>query len=223
MKEKVGNRLERKKSPSGKKPPETEQPGVRKTAANYLTGQIVRLLARTHISPDAVTWFGFILALAAAALIATGHLFAAGWVVIIGGFFDMLDGALARITNKVTRFGGILDSTLDRLSEAALLLALMAYYARTPSTSGVLITGLALVGSLMVSYIRSRTETAGVRCEVGIFTRPERVIVLTLGLLLSGINNVLTIALVIIAVLSFVTVIQRVVTAWRQTRNLPGP
>ena len=120
--------------------------GVRKTAARYLTRFSVRILARTGIPPDAVTWSGFIITLGAAALIITGNLFAAGFVVLVAGFLDMLDGALARSTGKTTRFGGILDSTLDRLSEAALLLSVLFVYASGNSVPGVVLVGLALSG-----------------------------------------------------------------------------
>ena len=137
----------------------TEKPsGVRKTAAHHLTRFTVRLLARAHISPNTVTWAGFVITLGAAALIITDYLFAAGFVVLISGFFDMLDGALARSTGKITRFGGILDSTIDRMSESALLLGVLYVYASGNSVPGVVLVGLALVGSLLVSYIRSRAE-----------------------------------------------------------------
>ena len=95
---------------------------VRKTASGFFTEPIVRVLARTPITPNSLTWFGFALAIGAAVLIAMGHLIIAGVIVLFGGFFDMLDGALARRTKRVTLFGSILDSTLDRFSEGALLL-----------------------------------------------------------------------------------------------------
>ena len=155
----------------------------------------------------------------AAALIITGHLFAAGFVVLVAGFLDMLDGALARSTGKTTRFGGILDSTLDRLSEAALLLGILFIYASGNSVPGVVLVGLALVGSLMVSYIRARAAALDLQCEVGLFTRPERVIVLALGLLLSRFDYALTIALAIIVVFSFITVLQRVFVVWQKIKK----
>lgn len=191
--------------------------GVRKTIAYYITSPVVRLLAGMHVTPDMLTWFGFLLACGTAALIFTGHLFAAGFAMLLAGFFDMLDGALARMTDRITKFGGILDSTLDRLSEAVLLLAVLYVYAAGNSVPGAVLVGLALVGSLMVSYIRARAEGAGLKCEVGIFTRTERVIVLALGLLLSRFDYALTAALMIIAVFSFITVIQRMVSVRRQT------
>jgi len=189
----------------------------RKTAGNRLTRLIVQLLAKTPVSPDVITWTGFILTLGAAALIITEHLFAAGFVVLIAGFFDMLDGALARMTNKVTRFGGILDSTLDRLSEAVLLLGILVVYAREQSMLGIIFVGLTLISSLLVSYIKARAEALGLECEVGLFTRPERVVVLAIGLLLYQIDNALTVVLGIIMVFSFFTVGQRLLHVWRQT------
>ncbi len=190
----------------------------RKTADYYLTRPVVRLLAKAKIVPNAITWLGFLLTLGAAALIVTEHLFAAGFVVLLAGFFDMLDGALARSTEQVTRFGAILDSTLDRLAEAALLLSILVIYAREQSTSGILVVGLALLGSLLVSYIRARAEALGLECEVGLFTRPERVVVLALGLLLSQIDHALIVAVSIVAVFSFVTASQRLLHAWQQTK-----
>ena len=192
-------------------------PEIRKTVAGYLTEPITRLLAKTSITPSVITWFGFCLAVGAAALIATGHLFAAGFVVLIAGFFDMLDGALARITDKVTRFGGVLDSTLDRLSEATLLLGLLVVYFREQSMLGIIFVGLTLISSLLVSYIKARAEALGLECEVGIFTRPERVVALALGLLLSQIDYALIVVLGIIVVFSFFTVGQRLLYVWRQT------
>ena len=187
---------------------------VRKSAASHLTEPAVRLLARTHITPSAVTWLGFSIALGAAALIATGHLFIAGFVVLAAGFFDMLDGALARYTGQVTRFGAILDSVLDRVSEAVLLLGILAWYVREISILEVLLVSVALLGSLLVSYIRARAEALGMECEVGLFTRPERVVVLAIGLII----NQIAIALGIMVAFSFFTVGQRMIYVWRQTR-----
>jgi len=191
---------------------------VRNTTAYYLTQPAVRLLAKTPITPSAITWFGFLLAGGAAALIITGHLFAAGFVVLVAGFFDILDGALARHTNQTTRFGAVLDSTLDRLSEAVLLLGILVLYAREQSVAHILLVSVALVGSMLVSYIRARAEALGLECQVGLFTRAERVIVLALGLLLSQIDYALVIALAIIVVFSFFTIGQRLIYVWQQTK-----
>ncbi len=192
---------------------------VRKAVSAYLTQPTLRLLAKTSITPSAITWFGFLITVGAAALIITEHIFAAGFIVLVAGFFDMLDGALARHTNRVTRFGAALDSILDRLSEAVLLLAILVLYAREQSVALVLLVGFALVGSLLVSYIRAKAEALGLECQVGFFTRPERVIILALGLLLNQVFDALFIALAIIAVLSFFTVGQRLIYLWQQTKT----
>jgi len=193
-------------------------PEIRKAAAYYLIQPVVRPLAKTGITPNTITWLGFLLSAGGASLIVTGHLFAAGWVVLVAGLFDMLDGALARYTKRVTQSGAVLDSTLDRLAEAVLLLSILLLYAREGSIIGILLVGITLVGSLLVSYIRARAESLDIECQVGLFTRPERVIVLALGLLLSQIDNALIIALAIIAVFSFFTAGQRLVYVWKQTK-----
>jgi len=191
---------------------------VRKALAYRFTEPVVRFLSRTPITPSAITWFGFLLTVVAAALIIKEHLLAAGLVVLIAGFFDILDGALARHTNQTTRFGAVLDSTLDRLSEAVLLLGILVLYAGEQSITGILLVGFALIGSLLVSYVRARAEALGLECQVGLFTRAERVIVLALGLLLNQISCALIIALAIIVMFSFFTVGQRLLYVWQQTK-----
>jgi len=192
----------------------------RKFIAHYLTQSVAALLAKApFITPNVITWFGFLVALSAAGLIATGHLFAAGVVALLAGFFDMLDGALARHTNQATRFGALLDSTLDRLSEAVLLLGILVLnLLRDQITIETLLVCLALIGSFLVSYIRAKAESLDLECQVGLFTRGERVIVLALGLLLSQINYALITALSVIVLLSFITATQRVLHVWKQTR-----
>ncbi|MEE8413776.1 MAG: CDP-alcohol phosphatidyltransferase family protein [Dehalococcoidales bacterium] len=205
---------------SQKRWPESRLSEFRKTTSDYLTRLMVKLLARTSIAPNTVTWFGFSLNLGAAALIIYNYLFAAGFVVIVAGFFDMLDGALARKTDRVTRFGAILDSTLDRVSEAVLLLGIIALSVRSGFIPGIFLASIVLPISLLVSYIRAKAEAMGLECKVGIFTRPERVIVLAFGLLLGQINyGFLAAALVIIILFSSVTVGQRLLYVWRQTKN----
>jgi len=192
---------------------------VRKVAAHRLSHPIVRLLARTGVTPNALTWFGLLLSLGAAVLIALKQPFAAGFVVLFAGLFDMLDGALARFTDKTTRFGAILDSTLDRLGEVVVLLGLLIFFARELSTPGILVVGFTLPGALMVSYLRARAEAAGLTGEVGFFTRTERVIILSLGLLLSGIDYALITSLGIIAFFSYLTIVQRLLHVWHQTKR----
>jgi CDP-diacylglycerol--glycerol-3-phosphate 3-phosphatidyltransferase len=190
----------------------------RKILAGNITQPIVKLLSRTPLTPDVVTWLGFAITIVAAVLIVTGFLLVAGIVVLLAGLFDMLDGALARVTERVTRFGAILDSTLDRLSEAVLLLSLLAVFVQNGQVTESILVGVALLGSLMVSYIRARMEGLGIECKAGLFTRPERVVVMALGLLFSHFDLSLLIALSVVTFFSWFTVIERMVYAWRRLR-----
>jgi CDP-diacylglycerol--glycerol-3-phosphate 3-phosphatidyltransferase len=193
----------------------------RKALQGHITQPLVSLLAKTSITPNIVTWFGFFIVLIAAWLAAADHLFAAGWVMLLAGSFDSIDGALARHTGRVTSFGGILDSTLDRLSEAAVLLGIMAYFLFNHQAHfewNVLLAGITLISSFLVSYIRSRAEAADLDCQVGLFTRAERVIILALGLLLNSLSYALVSSLAIVALLSSVTVVQRLVHVYRKTK-----
>lgn len=148
-------------------------------------------------------------------VLATGHFFLGGFLVLVAGAFDMLDGAVARLSGTTTKFGGLLDSTFDRFSEAAMLLGLMAYYADKGSFQEIILLGAALVGSMMTSYVRARAEGLGLKCEVGIFTRPERVILLAIGLIF----NQMLVILWIIAVLSNAVAWQRLLYVRQQTRK----
>jgi CDP-diacylglycerol--glycerol-3-phosphate 3-phosphatidyltransferase len=200
-------------------------PQIRRTIGYHISEPIVKFLAAMPISPNFMTCIGFLLTVGAAVLIATGHLLVASLVVLLASLFDILDGALARRTNRITRFGAILDSTLDRLSEAALLIGLLVLFLFTEDKSGpftlitkewsILIVAITLPGSLLVSYIRARAEAVDLDCQVGIFTRAERVVVLVLGLLL----NQIVIALVIIVALSFITIVHRLIYIWQQTKT----
>jgi CDP-diacylglycerol--glycerol-3-phosphate 3-phosphatidyltransferase len=192
---------------------------TRRSLVDSVAPPVAGLLARTPLTPNSLTWLGFFITVGATVLIAFDHFLAAGALVLVAGLFDMLDGALARLTDRVSRFGAVLDSTLDRLSEAVVLLALLSVFTREQDVTISLLIGVTLVGSLVVSYIRARMEGMGIECKAGIFTRPERVVIISLGLMLNQFNYVLLSALSIIAFFSWITVIERLVYAWRQTRN----
>jgi CDP-diacylglycerol--glycerol-3-phosphate 3-phosphatidyltransferase len=187
----------------------------RDAAGRNITRPVVVLLARTPLTPSALTWFGFAVSVGAAVLLAYDSLLAAGLLVLVAGLFDMLDGALARHTGRASRFGAVLDSTLDRLSEAAILVAAIFMFATKAEVGAAVLAGVALTGAMTVSYLRARTEALGLAGRSGLFTRPERVIVLALGLLIDQ----LIIALVIVAVFSFITAGQRLLGAWRQMKD----
>lgn len=185
---------------------------IRRRIGGGMTSGLTGLMARSGLSPNAVTVIGFLITLSAAFIISTGELLAGGLVVLFAGFFDMLDGALARATGKVTRFGAILDATLDRLSEAALFIGIMVYFVPENSALLIMLVGMTMAGALIVSYLRARSEASGIEGKEGVFTRPERIIVLAAGL----VTGWLVAALLIICVMSYITVIQRLFGAYRQ-------
>ena len=191
----------------------------RRSIGKYFTEPCVRVLEKTPVTPDALTWIGALIAVGSGVLAATGHTLAAGLVLLFSGLFDLLDGALARKTNKASKFGAVLDSTLDRVGEAAVMLGIVIFFAVNGNILGVVITGIAIIGSQLVSYIRARAEGIGLKCEVGVFTRPERIVILSLGLLLAAFNPVLLIAIGVMAVLSWISAGQRLLLVWQKTKS----
>ena len=191
---------------------------LRALLARLLGDPGARLLSRLGLTPNMVTLLGLLFSGGTAYLIASGRLIPAGVLLLVSGLFDFLDGALARLTDRVTTFGALLDSVVDRLSEAVVLLgALILALGRGDTPLSVLVF-LAFVSSVLVSYVRARAEGLGIPGDVGIMTRPERVLILAIGLL----ANQLTIALGIIATLAFVTTLQRMVHAWRALQKSDG-
>lgn len=201
--------------------PQSKLMAVRKAAARYVTGPLVALIAKTRLSPNDLTWIGFGVLVVGAAFIVLGQMIAGGFIVLGASFFDMLDGALARSTNRVTKYGAVLDSSLDRVSEALLFGGIIAFYAIHPaplSTAIILLALIAMSASFLVSYVRARAEGAGLKCEVGLLTRAERIGLLVIGFWLSGINYALVIILAIIALFSLITVAQRLACVKQQTK-----
>jgi len=174
-----------------------------------------RAVAKTGISPNSLTIAGFLINIGIAYLLATGHFLLGGSLVLVAGAFDLLDGALARTTGKTTKFGALLDSTLDRYSEAVLLFGLVVYYVRDDATTELLLIFAAIVGSMLVSYVRARAEGLGLDAEVGWARRTVRVCTLAVGLMI----NQVTIALWILAVLTNLTAGQRLFYAWQKTKK----
>jgi CDP-diacylglycerol--glycerol-3-phosphate 3-phosphatidyltransferase len=195
-------------------------PDIRRNLAYRITSPLVRILSKSGIAPNTLTLTNLALNIVAAYVIATGHFLLGGVLVLVSGLFDLLDGALARFTKQTTKFGAVLDSTVDRISEAATLCGLLIWYVPQEGTTLEIVLVLAvLIGSFLVSYIRARAEGVGWQCQVGLFTRAERVIVLAVGLL---INRILVhgvfVALCVLAVFVFITVVQRLIYLWKQAR-----
>ncbi|MBV9356396.1 MAG: CDP-alcohol phosphatidyltransferase family protein [Chloroflexi bacterium] len=157
-------------------------------------------------------------------LVAQGWFLAAALCLWLFAATDTLDGALARATDRVTVFGAFLDSVCDRYAEAGVFLGILWWYQSTDNRLGIVLTYAAAIGSLMVSYARARAEGIGLHAEVGWFQRPERIVVLGVGLLLTTwLPPALLVVLVVLAVLTNLTVIQRVIHVARLTRATRGP
>ncbi len=180
---------------------------------------IVRALALSRIHPNVLTLIGLLINGVAAALLAAGKFVAAGLVIVGAGLFDMVDGRVARQTNRVTRFGGFFDSVLDRYSDLVLLMGLLVYYASINRFFYVVLTAVVMTGSVMVSYTRARAECIIPLCKVGFMERPERIVLLIIGALFGRMAQVLW----VIAVLSNLTVLHRILFTWRATRALDAP
>lgn len=193
--------------------------------AGRIISAMVQGLARRRINPNVLTVTGVSVNVLCGLMFGLGHFFWAGVVLIVANLFDMLDGQVARLTNKVTRFGGFLDSTLDRISDMAAFVGLMLFYARDTefhSTLNVLLAGLAMVGSVLVSYASARAESLIPKCDVGFLRRPERVVLLIIGALSthpssdSLFANRMPAVLWILAVGSFWTFAYRVYHTWSE-------
>src|SRR5579875_1750637 len=187
--------------------------------ARSIAEQIVRPVAALRISPNMVSFAGLILNAVAARVIALGPLRWGGALVLFSGVFDMFDGAVARVQKKSSTFGAFLDSTLDRYAEGLLFLGIIFHATRVEHASGTLTTLLALaygaaILSLIVSYTRARAEGLGMECKVGIMERPERVLLLGIGLLIGNEIGLLWM-LVAFVVLTGFTGLQRIIHVWR--------
>jgi CDP-diacylglycerol--glycerol-3-phosphate 3-phosphatidyltransferase len=193
---------------------------IRRNLAYRITNPVVGILSKIGITPNALTFINLALSIVAAYVIATNHLILGGVLVLVSGLFDLLDGALARFTKQTTKFGAILDSTVDRISEAATLCGLLIWYIPQEGASlKIVLIFIVLIGSFLVSYVRARAEGLGWQCQVGLFTRAERVIVLAIGLIIGRIwVHSVFVALCVLAVFVFVTVVQRLIYLWKQAR-----
>jgi CDP-diacylglycerol--glycerol-3-phosphate 3-phosphatidyltransferase len=179
---------------------------------------VARALVSTGITANSVTALGLILSVLTSYWVATDRHLPAAVVMVVAGLLDGLDGSLARASGLQTRFGAFWDSTLDRLSEAFIFLGLLVYFVGQGSSLGVILVYVSVVGSLLVSYVRARAEALGINCRTGFMTRFERVVVVVFGL----VSGYLTLALALLAVLSVVTVFQRVYVVWLVCRESAG-
>jgi CDP-diacylglycerol--glycerol-3-phosphate 3-phosphatidyltransferase len=175
---------------------------------------LTRLLTHLKVDPNLVTVLGTFLNVGAAVLVGLDLLVWAGVVFLVAGLFDMLDGALARYSGRASAFGAYLDSTLDRVSEGVVMAAIAYWFAMQGRSVEVALTVVALLGSLLVSYTRARAEGLGLECKVGLASRPERVVLIAVGLFF----NVLSYVIYVMVALTLFTVGQRVVYTYRALR-----
>jgi CDP-diacylglycerol---glycerol-3-phosphate 3-phosphatidyltransferase len=176
---------------------------------------IVRGFAASGVNPNFLTFIGFGINLMAAYLFAYGYFRWAGLTIILAGLFDMTDGRVARLEGRVTPFGGFYDSVMDRYSDLCLLIGLVIYYGRINRFQYVSLVAVAMIGSVMVSYSRARAENIIPSCKVGFLERPERVVLIIIGALFDRMAPVLW----LIAVLSNVTVIHRIIHTRHEARK----
>lgn len=188
---------------------------------------IVRPLAGLGITPNTLTVIGLILSILTAVVLAEGFFLVGGLLVLFAGIFDMFDGAMARARNASTTFGAFFDSTLDRYSECIILFGLLLFGLQNPVIKErfwpfqyeqswmIILVFVATVGSFMVSYAKARAEGLGLECKTGLLARPERVVILAIGLL----TGTVFWALLVLAIFSNVTAIERIVHVWRVARQ----
>jgi archaetidylinositol phosphate synthase len=190
--------------------------------ANSLIEPIAKVFAKTGITPNALTVVGLVIGISAAVLFARGSQLLAGFTLLVAGFFDIIDGAVARVSGKETAFGGVLDSVMDRYVDllifAGIIFAFISGAIAEPNFMlgwGWLWGVMAIVGSFMVSYIRARAEAAGSgKLAVGVAERAERLLILAI----CGLLNLTAYATVLIVILTHITVIQRIYISWRRLR-----
>jgi CDP-diacylglycerol--glycerol-3-phosphate 3-phosphatidyltransferase len=184
-------------------------------------------LVRRGVHPNTITAIGTLCAVVSGIIYATGHISAAGWFFGLTALFDVLDGTVARRTGRTSTFGAFLDSTLDRVADAAILGGLAVFYAidgTHHSTPMLTVCMAGMIGSFMTSYTRARAEALGLDAKVGMLQRPERVVLLSapqafFGLALDGL--VLAVIIIVLSITAWITVVQRVVFVYRQTAPTP--
>jgi CDP-diacylglycerol--glycerol-3-phosphate 3-phosphatidyltransferase len=180
---------------------------------------LAAFLVRLRLKPNQLTIFGLILSLLSALAYARGRIPLGGLLLGLAGLLDLLDGSLARLTGQATPFGAFLDSVMDRYSDLTVLLGIVYFYVQLNRTPDVLLAMATLVGSMLVSYTRARAEGVGVRCEVGLMERGERVLILIVG----SLADILPIALWLLAPLVNWTAFQRIYHTWKATHQVRSP
>jgi CDP-diacylglycerol--glycerol-3-phosphate 3-phosphatidyltransferase len=176
---------------------------------------VARLLLRARVRPNHLTVLGLGVSIAAAYVFSVGRLRGGAALLAVAGLFDFFDGAVARLAGSDSDYGAFLDSVVDRYSDLAVLLGILVYYERTADTAGAILTMATLAGTVMVSYTKARAQSIGVSCEIGVMERPERLIALIAG----ATFHLLTPVMALLALLTNLTAIQRIVYTRKIARD----
>jgi len=189
-----------------------------RTIGRYVSWPLERLafvLAATRIPPNLITWSALVLNLWACIFFAAGRFASAAGLMVLAGLGDLLDGPVARRQNRVSKFGGFLESILDRYSDLILFLGLLVYYVRVNRFSYAILAGVAMAGAVMVSYAKARAESLGPISDVGFWQRPERLVAMIIG----SLANKMGLVMWILAIGPNITVIHRIVRTWQETEG----
>jgi CDP-diacylglycerol--glycerol-3-phosphate 3-phosphatidyltransferase len=183
-----------------------------------VTSPVVAVLARLGVTPNQLTVAQLVGGIITAYVIASGELVWGGVLLLVSSSLDAFDGTLARTTGRATRFGGVFDSTIDRLFEGAVMAGVLYYYLDQGAKEESLLVFVAMVGSLCVSYVRARAEVEGVALYDGLFTRVVRILFLSFGLVIGGLHVILW----VLAVMTLATTFHRLFVVWQRLRAAGG-
>ena len=189
--------------------------GHYKAPLHRFFGPVARLLLRARVRPNHLTVLGLGVSIAAAYVFSVGRLRWGAALLAVAGLFDFFDGAVARLAGSDSDYGAFLDSVVDRYSDLAVLLGILVYYEHRGDMPGAILTMATLAGTVMVSYTKARAQSIGVRCEIGVMERPERLIALIVG----ATFHLLTPIMALLALLTNLTAIQRIVYTRKIVRD----
>lgn len=183
--------------------------------SHFLDKPLTPLAKALSVNPNVITFIGMIITSYSGFIIPI-NLFWGGILILVGGVFDLIDGVVARVNGRATKFGALLDSTLDRIADGFIFLGIAWYFFRIYDNLAFLFSLLCMIASFLISYVRARAEGIGVSCNVGIIERPERLIFLAFGCLTGLVSTVI----IILTILSWITVVQRILYAKRKIKEL---
>ena len=202
---------------------------ARKAVERWLVGllqPIIDAMVRRRVHPNVLSTMGFLVTMSSAFAFGYNHIRTAGFLILLGGVFDIFDGRVARATGLASQFGAFYDSTLDRISEIAVYVGLLSlyndYHPELGDVGTIYAIMLAMAGSLMISYTRARAEALGIDCKVGLMQRGERVVMIGLAALIFGGSDsglALRIVIIAVAILANLTAFHRIIWVYQHTRE----